>query len=86
MTVTCKDLAQMVTAVTAGQNDRETEDAVERIHDSDMMVIEWLCRLVPPGTLAYLHVLDGKPLWGVGALTQADLPGTLSIEVLAAQR
>lgn len=74
MTVTCGMLAEMIEAVTSvPHGDPANESAICEFSDSDMTLIEWLCRLVPRSTVDTLKAHDQSPLWGDGAPEPADI-------------
>lgn len=76
MTVTCGALAEMIEAVTEppfGDDNNSNESALIEISNSDLTVIEWLCRLVPSSTVDALKANDQSPLWGDGAPVPADI-------------
>lgn len=79
MTVTCGMLAEMIEAVTlVPHGDPANESAICEFSDSDMTLIEWLCRLVPRSTIDALKAHDQSPLWGDGAPEPADIAAAVS--------
>jgi hypothetical protein len=74
--LTCGQLAEMIEAVAdKDTTDTSIEADIERIRDSDMAIVEWLCRLIPKSTIEALRAHEQAPLWGEHAATPDEIRG-----------
>ena len=72
--LSCGQLAELIEAVAdKDTSDTSIETCIEEIQESDMAVVEWLCRLIPKSTIEALKAHEQTPLWGEHAVTADEI-------------